>query len=120
MNTLFNNETVTLSCVNYNSLNMSNSAKWNQSIKIYGITKLRSDIIMLSDIRLSSRNLISASQDITKMFWHNPYEKYDFYFNSTLNKRGVGILIKNWDWGCGGSVGGMWWLSCWGCGGSVV
>jgi hypothetical protein len=28
------------------------------------------------------------------MFRNNPYGKYDFYYNSTLNKRGVGILIK--------------------------
>jgi exonuclease III len=28
------------------------------------------------------------------MFMNNPYEKYDFFFNSTKNKRGVGILIK--------------------------
>jgi exonuclease III len=29
------------------------------------------------------------------MFLNNPYDKYDFFYNSTQNKRGVGILIKS-------------------------
>jgi hypothetical protein len=37
---------------------------------------------------------VSASNDISKMFLSNPYEKYDTFFNSSKNKRGVGILIK--------------------------
>jgi exonuclease III len=73
---------------------MSNSAKWNQTLKICGITKLKSDIILLSDIRISNKNLISAEQDLKNMFLHNPYERYNCYFNSTKNKRGVAILIK--------------------------
>jgi exonuclease III len=89
-----NGEKLTISCINCNSLNMSNSAKWNQSLKIYGITKLRSDIIFLSDVRLSNRNLVSAKDDVSRLFLHNPYEKYILYANSTKNKRGVGILIK--------------------------
>jgi hypothetical protein len=28
------------------------------------------------------------------MFTTNPYGSYEIYFNSTVNKRGVGILIK--------------------------
>jgi exonuclease III len=73
---------------------MSNSAKWNQTLKICGITKLKSDIILLSDIRISNKNFISAEQDIKNMFLHNPYERYNCFFNSTKNKRGVAILIK--------------------------
>jgi exonuclease III len=74
---------------------MSNSAKWNQTLKICGITKLKSDVIFLSDIRISNKNLISSADDIKNFFLNNPYEKYNFFFNSTKNKRGVGILIKN-------------------------
>jgi exonuclease III len=91
----FSNENLTISCINCNSLNMSNSAKWNQCIKIYGIAKLKSDIIFLSDVRLSNKNLVSASDDVSKLFLNNPYEKYVAFFNSSKNKRGVGILIKN-------------------------
>jgi exonuclease III len=94
-NNYFDNEHLTISCINCNSLNKSNSAKWNQSIKIYGISKLKSDIIFLSDVRLSNKNLVSASDDVSKLFLSNPYEKYVAFFNSSKNKRGVGILIKN-------------------------
>jgi exonuclease III len=83
------------SSINCNSLNMSSTGKLNQSVKIYAITKLKTDIIFLSDIRLSNRNLISCSNEINKLFQLNPYGAYKFYFNSTKNKRGTGILIKN-------------------------
>jgi exonuclease III len=73
---------------------MSQSAKWNQTLKICGITKLKSDIIFLSDLRVSNKNLVSAADDLTKMFQNNPYGKYEFHYNTTMNKRGVGILIK--------------------------
>jgi hypothetical protein len=65
-----------ISCINCNSLNMSNSAKWNQSVKIYGIT-------------------VSAKDDVSRVFLNNPYEKYNFYANSSKNKRGVAILINS-------------------------
>jgi hypothetical protein len=73
---------------------MSNAAKWNQTLKICGITKLKSAVIFLSDIRISNKNLISSEEDIKKIFLNNPYEKYNCVFNSSKNKRGVGILIK--------------------------
>jgi exonuclease III len=74
---------------------MSNSVKWNQTLKICGIAKLKSDIILLSDIRVSNKNLVSAGDDLKKAFLNNPYAKYNMHFNSTKNKRGVGILIKH-------------------------
>jgi exonuclease III len=61
---------------------------------LYGITKLKTDIIFLSDIRLCSRNLVSCKDDVQHIFRNNPYGSYDCWFNSTSNKRGVGILIK--------------------------
>jgi exonuclease III len=84
----------TYSCINCNSLNMSSVGGQAQICKIYGITKLRTDIIFLSDIRLSNRNKVSCSNEITKRLNNTPYGSYDFYFNSSSNKRGVAILVK--------------------------
>ena len=86
---------ISISCINCNSLNMSVTSKHNQTRKIYGITKLKTDIVLLSDIRLCNRNLVSASNDCSKIFRTNPYSSYQFLFQSSRNKRGVGILIKN-------------------------
>jgi hypothetical protein len=73
---------------------MSAAGKNNQALKIYGITKLRTDVILLSDIRVRNRNLVSVEEDLKNMFLNNPYGQYNLWFNSTSNKRGVGILIK--------------------------
>ena len=86
---------LTFSGINCNSLNMSASSKHNQLRKIYGITKLKTDIIFLSDIRICNKNLVSGVADIKKSFLTNPYQSYKFFHNSSSNKRGVGILIKN-------------------------
>jgi exonuclease III len=74
---------------------MSHASKRNQALKIHGITKLKSDVILLSDIRLSNRNLVSAANDIKKTFSANLNHPYNFFYNSTKNKRGTGILISN-------------------------
>jgi exonuclease III len=74
---------------------MSQSAKWNQMLKIYGIVKLKCDVIFISDVRMSNKNLISTKNDIEKLLRCNPYEKYDMIANSTKNKRGVAILTKS-------------------------
>ena len=85
--TMLNNFTdfpeLTIASVNCNSLNMSVSSKHNQCKKIYGITKLQTDIILLSDIRLCNKNLVSASNDCAKVFCTNPYRAYNFIFNSS-------------------------------------
>jgi hypothetical protein len=73
---------------------MSSAGKMNQTLKIYGITKLRTDVVFLSDIRVKNKNLVSAEEDLKRMFLHNPYGQYDFWCNSTSIKRGVGVLIK--------------------------
>ena len=39
--------------------------------------------------------MISASNNCSKIFRINPYGSYNFIFQSSRNKRGVGILIKN-------------------------
>jgi hypothetical protein len=94
-NTEMENATqLTVSCINCNSLNMSAVGGQSQLCKIYGIAKLRTDIIFMSDIRLSTKNKISCSNEMTKKFSNTPYGSYDFYFNSSKNKRGVAILVK--------------------------
>ena len=86
---------ISLASVNCNSLNMSNSTCSIQKRKIYGITKLRADIIFLSDIRLSNRNLTNNIDELKKTFRVNPYRSYQFLHHSTKNKRGVGFLINS-------------------------
>jgi exonuclease III len=64
-------------------------------LKIYGIVKLKTDFIFVSDVRISNKNLVSARFDIEKMLRCNSYEKYSLLANSTKNKRGVALLIKS-------------------------
>jgi exonuclease III len=87
---------VTVSLINCNSLNMSATAASRklQRHKLYGITKLRSDIILLSDIRMSNRNSVSCVHDIEKILRSCPYGQYSIICNSSKNSRGVGILYK--------------------------
>jgi exonuclease III len=49
----------------------------------------------MSDLRLSNRNMVSSFSKIENAFRTNPYASYKFVHNSSKNKRGVGILIKN-------------------------
>ena len=83
----------TFSSINCNSLNVSNITSYHHKLKLYGITKLKSSIILLSDIRLGSS--IPSINQIQKTFLVNPYCPYDFHYNSTKNSRGVGILINH-------------------------
>ena len=92
MAVIFNN--LTVSSLNCNSLNMSKSTKPVQVKKIYSIVKLKSDIIFLSDIRLSTSNVTHAISRLKRDFQVNPYQSYELVYNSTQNKRGVAILIK--------------------------
>jgi exonuclease III len=79
---------------NCNSLNMTNVTQQSQRLKIEAIASMGSDIILLSDIRLGNKNLTSSKGEISKLFLINNYKAYDFFTNSTRNKRGVGILIS--------------------------
>jgi exonuclease III len=88
-------ENLTLSSINCNSLNLSDVSKVNQNRKLLAISKLRTDVILLSDIRLSNKNKVSCSKSIEECFRTNPFGNYMFFHNSTQNKRGVGILISN-------------------------
>ncbi len=80
--------------LNCNSLNMSSATKPAQMKKIYAIAKLKTDIIFLSDLRLS-KSKHSDLKTLQSNFATNPYCSYKLIHNSTKNKRGTGILIKN-------------------------
>lgn len=85
---------ITFSSINCNSLNMSASTSSAQKLKLYGIAKLSMDIVFLADVRISNRQMVSALSEVNKTFRINPYASYTGKFNSTQNKRGVGILYK--------------------------
>jgi exonuclease III len=40
------------------------------------------------------KNRISYANELERQFMYNPYCSYNLYYNSTQNKRGVGILVK--------------------------
>lgn len=86
---------LSVSIINCNSLNMSDVSRRLQIRKLYSVCKLRTDIILLSDIRLSNKAKVSSVDDVSRVFHLNPYRSYKFMHNSSQNKRGVGILIAN-------------------------
>ena len=63
-------------------------------LKLYGIVKLRTDFILLSDTRLNCEIRSQDVRTVNKTFLVNPYKSYNFFHNSLSNSRGVGILIK--------------------------
>jgi exonuclease III len=85
---------LTFASINCNSLNMSEQSSIHHLIKLYGVVKLKTDIIFMSDIRLCNARGISNSTKIENSFLTNPYCSYRFLSQSSSNKRGVGILIK--------------------------
>jgi exonuclease III len=74
---------------------MSSIGNLNHLLKIYGITSLKTDIILLSDIRLCNAAGGSNIAELNTSFKINPHCSYKFFHQSTKNKRGVGILIKH-------------------------
>jgi len=74
---------------------MSDQGSFNHMLKVYGITKLKTDIIFMSDIRLCNARGITNILPLEQSFRVNPYSSYNFVHNSHSNKRGVGILLKN-------------------------
>ncbi len=76
---------VSFSSQNCNSLNVSTSVR-NQASKIVSIMNMDSDIIFLSDVRLNGKH--KTISDAFRL-------KYKMYCHSSLNRRGVAILIRN-------------------------
>jgi hypothetical protein len=69
------------------------TGSFNHKLKMYGITKLRTDIILLCDIRLSNSQNVPHTKQASITFRTNPYGSYEFYSHSSRNNS-VGILIK--------------------------
>jgi exonuclease III len=86
---------ITFAAINCNSLNMSATASITHTRKIYGIIKLKADIIFLSDIRLCNRAGVADMQSLCNTLLINPYCSYKIICNSRKNSRGVAILYKN-------------------------
>ena len=76
---------VTFSAQNCNSLNVSGLTK-NTRSKVTSILNLNTDIILLSDLRLG--NKAKYVSDLFRL-------KYRFHHNSSMNRRGVAILVRN-------------------------
>ena len=86
---------ITFSSLNCNSLNMSTISSVRQKQKIYAITKLKTDFIFLSDIRLGSLAHENKITELENSLLFNPHEGYKLIHNSNKSSRGVGILIKH-------------------------
>jgi hypothetical protein len=85
---------ISLSILNCNSLNMASANKQTRIRKFYGIVNLKTDIIMLSDIRMCNKGGVSDLQFISSILAVNPYCAYKMYHHSRSNSRGVAILVK--------------------------
>jgi exonuclease III len=85
---------ISLSAINCNSLNMSNAGKSQHLRKIYGIVRLKTDIIPLSDIRLCNKAGIADVKSLEQTLKINPYCSYKLIHHSRKNSRGVAILYK--------------------------
>jgi exonuclease III len=82
---------INISVQNVCSLNVSKPSHKTHS-KIIAVTKSDSDIIFLCDTRLNSNRQIAGVNDIVKKF---KFLGFTLHHNSTLNSRGVAILISN-------------------------
>ena len=80
----------TIGIQNCNSLNVSTSCP-KQLKKICAISSMDCDIIFLSDLRLNNNSTVV--KDLENVFLTAGNRQYIFFHNSTMNKRGVGILI---------------------------
>jgi hypothetical protein len=85
---------ISISILNCNSLNMASANKQTRICKFYGIVSLKSDIIMLSDIRMCNKGGVSDLTFISNILAVNPYCAYNIYHQSRSISRGVGILVK--------------------------
>ncbi len=82
----------TVSAQNCNSLNLTGITS-NLDSKLEAITSTKSDIILLSDIRMVNSKGVKGSERIRRYLRDNRNRAYDFHYNSTSNGRGVAILI---------------------------
>jgi len=83
---------LTISAQNCNSLNISTNCP-KQATKLSAILDYKSDLIFVSDIRLN--NNLENIRDIESCLLSATRTQYKFIYNSSKNKRGVGILINS-------------------------
>ncbi len=74
---------------------MSSASRSLHIQKIYGIVKLKTDVIFLSDVRLCNKSGIADLKNLSNTLLINPYCAYKMIHNSRKNCRGVAILYKN-------------------------
>ena len=86
---------LTFSSINCNSLNMSTMSSFHQKQKIFAISKLNTDFIFLSNIRLGNNTRETCIPELERLLLLNPHSGYKLFHNSKKNSRGVGILIKH-------------------------
>ena len=85
---------LTFAMQNCNSLNLTGLTK-NLYEKVTAITSIKSDIIFLSDTRLTNASGVQNTERVSTLFRDNKNKSYSCFFNSSKNSRGVGILIAN-------------------------
>ena len=78
-------ENLSFSSLNCNSRNMSQCTSQIQKLKIYGICKLRTDFILLSDIRMVCKNKASMVSTVMDIFKTNPYKSYHSWAQRKLS-----------------------------------
>ena len=81
---------LTCSIQNCNSLNVSTCCP-KQLKKIEAITNLNNNIIFLSDLRLNNSDCVA---DLRRIFLSGSRNRYEFFYNSTMSKRGASILLS--------------------------
>ncbi len=81
-------------CINCNSLNMSSIGNLNHLLKIYGITSLKTDIVLLSDIRLCNAAGGSNIAELNTSFKINPHCSYKFFHHSTKTREELVYLLN--------------------------
>jgi hypothetical protein len=60
--------TITLATINCNSLNVSDLGSMHHLINMYGIAKLKTDVIFISDVRLCNARGVSNFLNISNTF----------------------------------------------------
>jgi exonuclease III len=79
--------------LNCNSLSIGCSSE-NYDLIMDAVCNLGGDIIFLSDIRMGQLNNTSASTKIQTTLLKSKLRNHEFLYNSSMNKRGVAILIN--------------------------
>jgi len=82
----------TVSSQNCNSLNLT-GLSCNLDAKLEAITSVKSDFILLSDVRLVNSKGVKGSERIKRYLRNNRNRAYDLHHHSSGNGRGVAILI---------------------------